>query len=188
MGDGVSAAVRARGVVTILGTALAIFAVAGCSGLGGTPEPSATSPTATTPVAVTECGALEDAVTAVTSAHPDGVGLAVGSVPDAEQTQALQDLIDGLGEVDLTTDDLVDLRQAIVVASQTLVDRATSQEPIAQTDSDTWAGTLAAASTYCATVLGRPVPTPYLPPPATTPPATTPPGSTPPVTTPPGPT
>jgi hypothetical protein len=133
-----------------------------------------TTPTSTVPVSAAECTSLEDAVSAVSAAHPDGVGLAVGQVPDDDQTQALQDLINGVDEVDLTTTDLLDLRRALVVASQTLVDRAQAQQPIDQVDSDTWAGTLAAASTYCATVLGRPVPTPYLPPPVTTPAPTTP--------------
>ena len=127
--------------------------VSGCGG-GGTPDSS--TPPSTAAIAAAECGSLEDAVTAVTTAHPE-IGLAVGSIPTQDQIDVMRDLVDGLEAVDLTSSDLSDLRRAMVVASQSIIDRGSAQEPLTDDDQGAFAGVLTAASDYCGAITGTPV-------------------------------
>lgn len=158
-------------------TAAMAVAVTACAGGDPTPDSSTDVPS-TTAIAAAECGSLEDAITAVTSSHPE-VGLAVGSVPTDDQIAALRDLVEGLDAVDLTDSDLKDVRQAMIVASQSIIDRGGAQQPITDADQGAFAGALTAASSYCGALTGAP----SAPPPAdqSTSPGSTAPGTTAPV-------
>ena len=50
--------------------------------------------------------------------------------------------------------------RAIVVASQSIIDRAGAAEPLTSDDQAVWAGSLTAASDYCAAVTESPTATP----------------------------
>lgn len=136
-----------RLTVATFATLLAAGA-AGCSGSSG-PTPTTTA-VDTVAIAVAECTALQDAVAAINETYPNGVGLVVGKAPSGGQVKALQALLDAVRVIEPATPDLLSIQNAIVVASQTLINRGDAGEPVTQEDQDAFAGAFLAASTYCA--------------------------------------
>ncbi|MEJ7726120.1 MAG: hypothetical protein WKH47_03780 [Actinomycetes bacterium] len=163
---------RHNTVRTVLPILVAGLALAACGGdeepppdpagaAGGTttePESSASEDSSTDPGGseaplgeedAAACTELETIADDITSAFPEGVGLNPGVVPDDQQAGALSALADQYAAVDMSDENLGSLRDAVVAAAETLLERADVGEPIEEADADAFNSSFADLGIRC---------------------------------------
>lgn len=121
-------------------------------GGGSSPAPEGTEDPTGAPLgsdAVAACTELETIANDITSAFPEGVGLNPGVVPDDEQAGALTALVEEYGAVDVPDEELASLRDGVVAAAETILDRAEAGEAIAGADADAFDSSFADLGMRC---------------------------------------
>ncbi len=150
---------RRMTVRTVLAVVAAGLALAACGGddtepttTDAPPAESSDAPPADSSdgsVGAAECAELSDVLEEVSGQFEGGVGLAVGEVPGDEQIDATNQLVDGIGGVEVSDPELEPLQAAMVDAAQGVLDRGEAGEELTQEDEEAFTSALVATGTYC---------------------------------------
>lgn len=106
---------------------------------------------------VAECQALTEVVSGTAAAAGGGNGLNPGELVGPTQVEALTALRDGFKAVHISSDELQELVDAVVKATQTILDAHAAGEPLRREDDERLSAAIRATGAFCVPLI---LPTP----------------------------